>query len=203
MNSTPSDAHRVTLDYYERNAQAYDERTRGMDLSPLYDEFLPLLPTGGHILDAGCGTGRDSAAFRGRGFRVTAFDPSTAMAEIASARLGVPVLRLSFQELDFHQAFDGIWASASLLHVPKQEMPGVLQTCHDALVPGGVLYACFKKGTGEAFREGRFFNDYTESELLETLARSAAWEVLKLWETDDIRQGRAEVQWVNVLARAR
>jgi SAM-dependent methyltransferase len=205
----PSDPLRLTLDYYEENAEAFDQRTRDIDLSPLYAHFLPLLPPGALILDAGCGTGRDGMEFAKRGFRVMAFDASRAMVHLASARIGRPVLHLSFRQLNFDHEFDGIWASASLLHVPKVDMPEVLDVLHHALVPGGVLYASFKRGEGEGIRDGRFFNDYTEDELRRLMAdwrhraRRPAWSVLEIWRTDDVGQNRPGVDWVNLLARAK
>jgi len=209
MNANrPSDPLRLSLDYYEQNAEAFDQRTRDIDLSPLYNEFLPLLPLGGYILDAGCGTGRDSAEFLKRGFRVLAMDASKAMVERAAERIGHPVLHISPDQMQFDHEFDGVWANASLLHVPKREMAQVFQDFHDALVPGGILYASFKRGEG--VREGRFFNDYGEQELREFVDSlqihswpSGGWSILKLWRTEDIGQNRAGVEWVNLLARAR
>jgi SAM-dependent methyltransferase len=210
MNENPpSDPLRLTLDYYEQNAEAFDHRTREIDLSPLYEEFLPLLPAGGFILDAGCGTGRDSAAFLKRGFRVLAMDASKAMVERAAQRIRQPVLHISFAQMQFDNEFDGIWASASLLHVPKREMPQVFQDLHDALVARGILHASFRRGEGEGFREGRFFNDYGEQELRELVqslpihsSSGGRWSVLKIWRTGDVGQNRAGVEWVNLLARA-
>jgi SAM-dependent methyltransferase len=197
----PSDPLRLTLDYYEQNAEAFDERTRNIDMSPIYEEFLPLLTAGSYILDAGCGTGRDSAAFLERGFNVLAMDASKAMVERASRRIGRPVLNISFHQMQFHREFDGIWACASLLHVPRNEMPAVFQDFRSFLVPGGILYASFKRGKGEAFREGRLFNDYEEDELSEFIEGQRGWHRVKTWRTEDIRQHRANVQWVNLLAR--
>src|SRR5512140_122033 len=128
MNANPpSDPLRITLDYYEENAEAFDQRTRDVDMSPIYEEFLPLLPAGGYILDAGCGTGRDSAEFLKRGFRVLAMDASKAMVARAAKRIGQPVLNISFAQMQFDHEFDGVWACASLLHVPRREMPQVFR----------------------------------------------------------------------------
>lgn len=200
--NSPPDALHLTLDYYEQNAEAFDQRTRDIDMSPLYEQFLPLLPPGGFILDAGCGTGRDSAEFLKRGFRVLAFDASKAMADRAAARIGQPVLHISFHQVQFAHEFDAIWANASLLHVPKNGIERVFRDFHDALVLGGILYASFKRGEGEGVREGRFFNDYEEDELAELVASWRQWSILKLWRTEDIGQRRAGVEWVNLLGRA-
>jgi SAM-dependent methyltransferase len=197
-----TDPLRLTFDYYEQHADEFAQRTRDIDLSPLYEEFLPLLPPGGLILDAGCGTGRDSAVFVQRGFQVLAFDASKAMVDIASKRLGRPVLHISFNQMQFDHEFDGIWAAASLLHLPKQGMEWVFRDLHDALVPNGVLYASFKRGVGEAVRDGRFFNDYDEESLRAFVRAQRGWRILKLWRTEDIGQQRAGVEWVNLLARS-
>jgi SAM-dependent methyltransferase len=198
----PSEPFSVTLHYYEQHAEEFAQRTQDIDLSPLYEVFLPLLPSGGLILDAGCGTGRDSAAFIQRGFRVMAFDASKAMVDIASKRIGQPVLHISFDQLRFDHEFDAVWAAASLLHLPKNAMEQVFQDLHDALVPQGILYASFKHGNVEEFREGRFFNDYDEQRLSEFMRKQGCWTILKLWRTGDIGQQRADVEWVNLLARA-
>jgi SAM-dependent methyltransferase len=198
----PTHLLRATLDYYREHAGEFALRTRDIDMAALYDEFLPLVPPGGHILDAGCGVGRDSAAFLERGFQVTAFDASEAMVDMAAARIRRPVLHLSFQQLAFDHRFDGVWACASLLHVPRRDMAQVFSKLHDALVPGGVLYASFKRGPGEEFREGRLFNDYDEDTLSAFVKGQEGWAVVKVWRTEDIRQHRPEVQWVNILARA-
>lgn len=197
------DPLRVTLDYYDQHSEEFSRRTKNIDLAPLYEEFLPLLPPGARILDAGCGTGRDSAAFIQRGFRVTAFDASKAMVDIASQLIGQPVLQLSFHQLDFAHEFDGVWAAASLLHLPKDAMAQVFHDLHHALVPHGILYASFKRGRSEEFREGRFFSDYDEESLKDFVEAQMDWSILKLWPTDDIGQQRAGVEWVNVLAAAR
>lgn len=204
----PSDPHRLTLKYYDENADAFDQRTRDIDMSPLYQAFLPLLPPGGYILDAGCGTGRDSAEFLKRGFRVLAVDASKAMVERAAKRIGQPVLNLSFEQMDFDHEFHGVWANASLLHVPKVEVASVVQNFHDALVPGGVVYASFKLGEGEEIREGRFFNNCTEQELHDLLtgwhheSGEPGWSIIRIWRTGDIGQNRPGIEWVHLLARS-
>src|SRR5829696_2513263 len=154
--------HGPTVAYYEANAERFVEDTFEVDMRPLYAPFLTLLPAGARVLDAGCGPGRDSLAFVARGHEVTAFDASEAMARLASRRTGLPVLRLSFDRVGFEVGFDGVWACASLLHVPRRDMPGVLHRLARALEPHGVLYASFRHGDGEAVRGGRLFSDYRE-----------------------------------------
>jgi SAM-dependent methyltransferase len=200
MNSPPpSDALAATARYYEENAEAFEARTRDVDMGALYEPFLALVPAGGRILDAGCGPGRDAVAFAHAGYDVVACDASATMVALASARLGAPALPLAFDQMEFDSEFDGIWCCASLLHVPRAEMPDILRRLHRALKPGGLLYASFKRGEGEEFREGRWFNDYTELALGELFVQVGGWEVRRLWPSADVRSGR-EVQWVNLLA---
>lgn len=198
-DAEPLDPSRATAAYYEANAGAYDARTRDRDMTADYEAFLSLVPPGGRILDAGCGPGRDAAAFSKRGYRVTAIDASLAMVALASERLGFPALRIPFTAIAYEQEFDGLWACASLLHVPKREMPGVIDRLRRALKPGGVLYASFKYGTAEEFREGRWFNDYDEHALAALFA-PGAWKLLRTWASEEIRPNR-RVTWVNTLAR--
>jgi len=168
-------------DYYDANAEAFRQRTFGNDLTALYDPFTSLLPAGGHILDAGCGPGRDALAFLRRGFRVTAIDASPAMVELASQATGQPALLLRFEEIEFEASFDGIWACASLVHVPRAAIDGVLARLSRALVSGGVLYASLKCGDGERVApDGRFFSDHDEASLRALLARHPELEILRL-----------------------
>lgn len=94
--------------YYEAHAQTFFDGTVNLDLSALHQRFLAHLPTGGHILDAGCGSGRDARAFLDHGYTVTAFDAAPALAELASVHCGLPVHVLRLEEMDWQARFDGI-----------------------------------------------------------------------------------------------
>ena len=122
-----------TIDYYNRYAVEYARETTNVDMAALYAEFLPMVTPGGHILDAGCGSGRDAAYFKQLGFTVSAFDASAELATIASQRLKQPVTVQQFEQLDQHEQYDGIWCCASLLHVAPEELPGVLSRLWAAL----------------------------------------------------------------------
>jgi 2-polyprenyl-3-methyl-5-hydroxy-6-metoxy-1,4-benzoquinol methylase len=117
--------------HYRTHAQAYFDATQGVDMAPLYARFMPLLPPGAHVLDAGCGSGRDALAFRRMGFAVEAFDASPELAALAQGHTGLPVQVMSFQQMAdamgnaWHARFDGILACASLLHVPETEQARV------------------------------------------------------------------------------
>ena len=165
----------------------------------MYARFLPLLPAGGHILDVGCGSGRDARAFLAQGYTVTAFDASPALAQQATAYCGIPVQVLRVQEVPWVACFDGIWACASLLHVPLRELPEVLGRLTVALKPGGILYLSFKHGHGERQQEGRHFTDLDEAGLLTLLDATPGLLLRELWITADQRPERHAEQWLNAL----
>ena len=197
----PTEPEVSALAHYEANAQTAFDRSHAEDLHAFYSPFLALLPAGARILDAGCGSGRDSLAFLALGYAVTAFDGAAAMAEMAARHIRRPVLRLRFQDVNFNAEFDGVWASRSLLHVARREMPGVLGRLTRALKPGGVLYASFMLGDGERRRGGVFFNDYTEEALEQELATVADLALLRLWRTADPPPSRPGVTWLHALVR--
>lgn len=188
-----------TIAYYDRHARNFVDDTLSIDMTPLYRRFLPLLPAGGHILDAGCGPGRDARAFRDLGYRVTAFDASLSMVEIASRRLGVPVQHLRFQECDIRGQFDGVWACASLLHIPLAELTDALLRLAAALKPSGVFYLSFKYGRGEREHHGRRFTDLDEAGLAERLRTVERLKIRETWTTSDLRPGRESEDWLNAL----
>ncbi len=190
-------------DYYDENAQAFFDDTNSIDMLPPYERFLARVPEGGHILDAGCGSGRDALAFRRLGYKVTAFDASPALATLAEGLLGCAVPVLRFQDFDWQARFDEIWACASLLHVPMAELSEVLQRLAAALKPGGVLYASVKYGHGEREHNGRHFTDLDEVGLAELLFAVPALAEVETWTTADRRPGREEERWLNtVLVRS-
>ncbi len=194
--------HDPTLAYYKANALRFVRDTQDVDMDHLHAPFLALLPaSGARVLDAGCGSGRDSLVFLAKGHDVTAFDASEAMSRLASGRLGFPVLRMSFDEVEFEDAFDGVWACASLVHVPRQDLSGALRRLARALKPGGVLYASFKYGDAETVRGGRLFSDYREETFKDMLRNTPELRPIELWRTPDVRPERPDTVWLNVLLR--
>ncbi len=189
-----------TVSYYDEHAKEYCVATADADMSFCRDKFMTCLPIGSHILDAGCGSGRDSKVFMDNGFIVTAMDASEKMCTEAEKLLGQNVLQLSFEEMNFHNEFDGIWACASLLHVPKSEINMVMKNLRTALKLKGILYASFKYGTEERIAQGRLFNDYDESSLI-TLLESNGFTVCDIFITEDVRKMRQGENWVNAIAK--
>ena len=187
------------MNYYDENAKEFFDDTVDADMTPHYEKFLELIPKNGHILDAGCGSGRDAKMFKSLGYEVTAIDGSVEMCKIASEFIGIDVIHMQFQEIDFVDEFDGIWASASLLHVPSDELDLVLDNLKNSLKNNGVFYASFKYGDFEGLRNGRYFNDLTESAASELFDKNN-FNVIEIWITSDSRKGREDEKWVNILS---
>ena len=198
MNGNPpSDP---SVDFYNRDAVAYVRDTLNVEMSALYEPFLSLVRPAGHILDAGCGSGRDCRAFLASGYAVTAIDASPELARLASELVGQPVIVTRFQSLAFEGMFDGVWACASLLHVARSEIDDVLSRLTRALKPGGALFMSFKVGEEERTERGRLFNYYTEATLDALLARHSELNVVRTWRTRDRRPHREAEEWLNALA---
>lgn len=185
--------------YYRQFAAEFFGSTVGVDMASIRDRFLARLPPRAHVLDAGCGSGRDAKAFAESGLQVTAFDASAELARLASAHCGFEVAVRRFEEVDEVEAFDGIWCCASLLHLPLAAMPATLDRLWRALRPGGTLYLSFKHGSGERVHGARRFTDADEATLRQWLERWPDVQWLDLWLTDDQRPDRSE-RWTNALA---
>lgn len=187
-----------TISYYDKNAAEFCKNTIDADMSFCQDKFLKHLKPGVAILDAGCGSGRDSVVFKQLGYHVTAMDASSEICKEAEKVLGQKVLCKTFEELDDENVYDGIWACASLLHVPKERIAEVLSRLKYALKDGGVLYASFKYGDEEKVVDGRLFNYYNEQSLT-ALMEENGFEVLELFATQDVRRDRQGERWMNVV----
>ncbi len=170
-----------TITYYNTNAQNFYDRTINTDMSHCYKKFLDLLPKKSHILDAGCGSGRDSKYFLHQGHDVTAFDGSTEMVKYATKEIEKQVLHLRFQDLEFKEMFDGVWACASLLHVPYQETKDVYVRIYNALKPGGIFYASYKHGNSYMNSDSRDFYNMDETTILPHF--KGLFNVIEIWQT--------------------
>lgn len=190
----------MSITYYDQHADAFIAGTLDVQMQSLYDKFLPHLPAGAHILDAGCGSGRDSRYFLQQGFAVTALDASWPLVLHAREITGLPVLHCRFEEFVASQPLDAIWACASLLHVPQAELVLVMDHLARQLRRGGLFYCSFKYGVGEVSRDGRSFTHLDESGLAALLTKLPL-SVVECWQTADLRPGRQEECWLNVLLR--
>jgi SAM-dependent methyltransferase len=133
--------------------------------------------------------------------RVDAADGSAELCRMATELTGIQVKQMLFEELSTVEQYDGIWACASILHLPRKELGGILQKISDALKPGSVLYSSFKYGDFEGIRRGRYFTDLTEDSLAGLMAEVPSLQIVETWITNDVRPGREEERWINILAR--
>ncbi|MCL9779896.1 methyltransferase domain-containing protein [Vibrio sp. S4M6] len=185
--------------YYNHNASEFFSATVHVDVTPLYEQFTPHLPINGKLIDAGCGSGRDTAYFLAKGYSVTAFDASQELAKLASEYTQHTIGCYTFQDFVAQKDhYDGIWACASLLHVPKHELHDTLAHLTQFLKVDGIFYCSFKYGEDEVERSGRRFTNLNES-LMEALLESLPLRIQKSWITEDLRPGRENEQWLNAL----
>lgn len=208
------------LHYYERHTQEYSDQFDTFDFSSTRSAFIAKIKADGpfRILDAGAGSGRDTLAFVESGCRVVAVDASPAMRRECSRKLrGVLKAPLNdevreaaensvcsdatFDELTFRSEFDGVWAAASLLHVPRSQLDEVIGRLVDALKSGGALYLSFKFGRGEGDRAGRFFAYYAWDDILGYM-RNKGLENVELWLSDKNGARLTRSQQLYALVRA-
>ena len=192
-----------TLQYYDQHAKAYVDSTRDVEFSQTQERFLQYLEPGAWILEFGCGSGRDTKYFRNRGFQVEAVDGSAEFVRIASEYTGINVRRMLFQDLDEVECYDGIWACSSILHLPCAELEVVLGKMARALRRRGIVYTSFKYGTEEGERSGRYFTNMTEAKMAGLLERIPVYDVEEMWVTFDVRPGRGDERWLNMILRKR
>ncbi|HEV2651595.1 MAG TPA: class I SAM-dependent methyltransferase [Rhizomicrobium sp.] len=190
----------MSIDYYDRNGGRFFADSAYADLARTHARFLAHVRDGGAILEAGCGSGRDALAFSKAGYAVTAFDGSAKMVELAREHCGLPVMHMRFNEVAWHDAFDGIWSCASLLHVARDELPGVMMRLANALKHGGAWFMSFKHGTTDRHANERYFTDMDES-LVVNAIRGTGLDPADVWISSDARPGREGERWTNAIAR--
>ena len=188
-----------TLEYYNKNADNFAKTTIDVNFYETQKHFQELLPEHGYILDFGCGSGRDTKYFLEQGFYVDATDGSEEMCHIASNYTGIQVRRLLFEELDENKKYDGIWACASILHLPKKQLREVLKNMYAALKSKGWIYTSFKYGEFEGERNGRYFTDFTTDTFKDFIHDMHGLKIEEHWITGDVRPGRGEEKWLNLL----
>lgn len=190
--------------YYRDKAKEYCERTRSIDMTSSYDKFLKYVPQSEQmvILDLGCGSGRDVSVFKTHGYIVDAIDASIEMAKQTTHSTHIPALCEKIQELDKINRYAGIWASASLLHLPSKDLLSTFEKINNALISGGILYASFKYGHGEHIRGGRFFHDENEDSLRSLISLVPGLEILEMWDNRDVGIGKSsDERWLNSIIK--
>jgi len=188
------------MNYYESEAHTFFADTVDINVTGLLTPFTDLLPDGARVLDAGCGSGRDTLFFRQQGFRVDAFDASFALCGLASEYSGIQVTRQRIQEFEYQHMFNGIWCNAVLLHVPPNEMNAVMERLRNQLRVGGVLFVSFRRGDFEERKVGERTFTYMDKTHLRPLIDEAGMALDRLWITNDNRPDN-DTEWVNAIAR--
>ena len=191
----------TTIEYYENNSDSFVNSTKDVKFNKMQNMLLKYLKKGSHILDLGCGSGRDSKAFLEQGYKVTSVDGSKKLCKIASKYIGQTVIYSTFQEFKSDIKFDGIWACASLLHVEYNELKEVMKSLSDNLKVNGYFYLSFKYGTFEGERNGRYFTDMTEDKFKELLKDILEYKLIETHITGDAREGREDEKWLNIILK--
>lgn len=191
----------MTLDFYNQHAKEYFFQTVKADLSATYKKFLPFIKKEGLILDLGCGSGRDSYYFKQNGYQIVAVDGSKELATQASLLLGQPVLNQLFEDIQFNEEFDGVWACASLLHVSAKELPSILIKIRESLKKEGVFYISVKERKGSGVEDGRFFQYYSPSQFHHLISQCGGLKIETAWSHTELRDEGNKVVWLNVIGR--
>ena len=168
----------TTLGNYNDVAEGFREGARDHDVSQNIDALLRNItgPAPFQILDFGCGPGRDLQTFTAMRHIATGLDGSERFAEMARADSGCEVLHQNFLELDLPaERFDGIFANASLFHVPRQELPRVLRELRAALKPGGVLFSSNPRGDNQEGWKGERYGAFHDLESWSALLTEAGF----------------------------
>ena len=190
-----------TIDYYNSNADEYFESTIGADMAALRKRFLKLVQPGGSIIDIGAGSGRDLKYFLDVGFDAEGIDLSCELCKKAEVYSGAKVMCTDLCEWQPDKKYDGVWANASLLHLPADEIEKFILRLPEILKNDGVAFVSMKSGIDTGFDEkGRYFTNFTEQMMQVILTKTDSLELIDCWRTGDELQ-RDGFEWVNFLIR--
>ena len=193
----------ITLSHYNQNAQAFWSGTKDHDVTQNYAAFLAPFPKDKtlDILDLGCGPGRDVGYFKSLGHRPVGLDGSEAFCAMARAYTGCLILQQKFLSLELpRHAFDGIFANASLFHVPSQQLPRVLADLYAALKPGGILFLSNPRGNDEGW-SGQRYGHYMQFETSQLFLENAGFAVLDYYYRP-LGKPKHEQPWLAIVAQA-
>ena len=188
----------MNIEFYQNNADEFFTGTVSVDMSNIYQHFTKNIPPNALILDAGCGSGRDSKAFTDMGYQVDAFDASSELVALATRYTGLDVKLSLFDDVTAIEQYDAIWCCASLLHVPEVDLPNTLNKLATSLKSNGRWYVSFKYGDSQREKDGRMFTDMNEARLSKLIASIPSIKTEATWITEDNRPDRQE-KWLNAI----
>ncbi|HIO84126.1 MAG TPA: class I SAM-dependent methyltransferase [Deltaproteobacteria bacterium] len=172
---------KFTIAHYEDNAESFRVGTKDHDVSQNVAALLGALPKDKtlDILDFGCGPGRDMCVFKSLGHRPVGLDGSKEFCKMAQQLSDCPTLNQQFLKLELKDNnYDGIFANASLFHVPSQELPRVLRELHSALRKDGILFSSNPRGNAEGW-QGQRYGHYMEIEASETFLKQSGFRIIE------------------------
>jgi len=193
-----------TIGHYDNNAESFWLGTRDHDVSQNIASFLQALPDTVtlDILDFGCGPGRDMSTFKALGHRPIGLDGSQAFCQLANQHSGCPTLHQQFLKLALKDnSFDGVFANASLFHVPSQELPRVLAELHQALRPEGILFTSNPRGSAEGW-QGQRYGHYMEFQRNRAYLEQAGFEIIQHYYRPDDKPRELQ-PWLAIVAQRR
>ncbi len=184
--------------YYDVNSKEYIENTINCDMEMHYQKFLKYLPEKGKILDIGFGSGRDMIYFKSLGYEVYGIDTSIEFVNNMKLK-GFNVKEEAVEQISDDNIYDGIWACASLLHVRRENLEGVIKKCIKALNKNGILYCSFKYGDKEIKGE-RYFN-YINENIINKIIDKNNLSILEMYKSFDVRKDRSTEEWLNIIIK--
>ncbi|MCH4886521.1 class I SAM-dependent methyltransferase [Acidaminobacter sp. JC074] len=185
-----------SIEYYNTHSNRFINDTVQADMTALYKKFESYVNSG-HILDLGCGSGRDSFYFSYK-YKVTSVDGSKKMIEYCESVLSNPVVHSTFEDYETQERYNGIWACASLIHVERNNLLEIIEKYLSYLKDDGIFMMSFKDRTEDFNEDGRYFTCFTRESLSDFLSKSSQLNILEIIENVDVRENKNE-NWISVI----
>ncbi|MDP5360012.1 MAG: class I SAM-dependent methyltransferase [Paracoccaceae bacterium] len=175
----------MTIATYDARAAEYADLIANAVPDKSLQDFIDLMPAGGHVLDLGCGPGAASAHMRSAGLVPDPVDASAGMIALAREKYALPARQASFDDIAGVALYDGIWANFSLLHAARQDLPRHFRALSDATKPGGIIHVGMKTGAGVARDTINRLYTYVTVEELKDFLTIAGYHVTYIKEGED------------------